>query len=93
MPKPPLAANVHEHLDVLRDFPAEVALDPVALLDHLAQLDDLGLAEMLGPRVYIDIGLFADLFRERKPNSMDVGEGNVDPLVSREINPTNSRNP
>lgn len=74
MPQSAIAADVHQHLDVLADFAAQVTLDLVLALDDLAKLDHLGLTQMIGLRRSIDRRLLTDLPCSRAPHTKDVGQ-------------------
>src|SRR5262245_61438339 len=63
MAQAPVAADVHQHLDVLRRLAAQVAFDGVVVLDHLAQAHELAVGEPVCPRVGRNLGLLADLAR------------------------------
>src|SRR5262245_53446722 len=89
--EPPVAADVHEQLDVLRHLAAEVALHLVVALDHLANPYGLALAELVGSGVGRDVRLLADLARTGAPDSEDIGQRNLDALVPGEIDSGDTR--
>ena len=45
MTKPSIATDVHQHLDVLGHFTAKITFHLVTVFNHLAELDDLALAQ------------------------------------------------
>src|SRR5262245_26166180 len=49
--QPAIAADVHQHLDVLLDLAPQIAFHLVAALDDVAQSHDLGLVQVEGLRV------------------------------------------
>src|SRR6056297_2242277 len=90
MTEPPVAADVHQHLDVLVDLSPEIALDLVVALDDLSQADRLRLRQMLRPGPRVDRGLLADLQGLRATDAVDIGQRNLDPLVSRQVDTCNA---
>ena len=58
-----IAAEVHQPLDVHRDVPAQIALDPVVAVDDLAQARDLGIRQLVDPPAEGDLDLLQDLLR------------------------------
>jgi hypothetical protein len=85
-----IAAEIHQPLDVHGDLTTEVTLDLVALLEELADSDDLTLAELVGPDVRVNPRLRADLQRRGPPNAEDVLERDPDLLIAREVDTGNS---
>ena len=66
MAKAPVGADLHQPFDVLGAVAAQVALD-LAVLDRLAQPDDLVLGQVFGMGAGVDLGLLEDLLRRRVP--------------------------
>ena len=58
-----VAAEIHQPLDVHRDFAAQIAFDDVVAVDGLANLNDLVFGEIADAAVERDTYLFADQFR------------------------------
>src|SRR5262245_12643702 len=90
MAKPPVAADVHQQLDVLRRLAAEVAFHLVVALDRLADADDLVLAEVIGTRHRLHPGLVADARSAGVTDAVDVGERDPDLLGARKIDACNA---
>src|SRR3972149_7724206 len=83
MPKPPIAADIHQPLDVHRDLLAQISLDAAPGIDDLAALADLLLGQVLDPDVGVDSGLSQDRVGAVTPDPVDVGEADLDSFLSR----------
>ena len=83
-----VGADLGEPLDVERDLTAEVALDPALQLlgDDVAQLADLGVAQILGARIGGNTGERQHSLCSGRANPVDVRQGDLDPLVPRDVN-------
>src|SRR3990172_9096253 len=81
----PVAAEVHEPLDVHRHLAAQVAFDPVVAVDHLADAHDLVFGELIDPPRFRDTDLFADLPGFRPADPMDIAEADQRPLLRGDI--------
>src|SRR5262249_7592115 len=78
-------ADVDVTLDILRHLAAKVAFDLVALVDDLADLDHLIVAEIVCFGVERHSGGLEDLLRSAPPDPVDIRERNLHALVSRQI--------
>ena len=78
-------ADLDQALDVQGHLAAQVALDLVAPVDDLAQPVDLLLGEVPDPGVRVDVGLGEDLLAGRQADPVDVGQGDLDPLLARDV--------
>src|SRR5207249_3755293 len=87
---PAVRADLDEPLDVEGDLTAEVAFDLVATVDQLAQPVDLLLGQVAHPRVRVDVGLGEDLLGGRQADPEDVGQGDLDPLLARDVDTGNA---
>src|SRR6266487_945204 len=81
----PVGADLHEALDVHGDVLAKVALHAPLAVDDLGDAAGLLLREVLHPHAAVDPGLGQDLVAPAHPDPVDVGEGDLDPLLAREI--------
>src|SRR5450755_2425305 len=90
MATPAVRADLDETLDVQGNFAAQVSLDLVAPVDDLAEPVDLLLGKVAHPGVRVDVGLGENLLAGRQPEAKDVGEGNLHPLLARDINSGNA---
>src|SRR5712691_7550752 len=82
---PPVGADLHEALDVHGDVLAKIALHAPLAVDDLGDAAGLLFGEVLHPHVGVDPGLGQDLVAPAHPDPVDVGEGDLDPLLAREI--------
>src|SRR4029078_216050 len=80
-----VAADLHLALDVLRDLAAEVSFDLQVLVDEGADIQDPVLGEIadLGRRVHTGPG--DDLVGAGRPDAVDVGQRDVQPLVAGKV--------
>jgi hypothetical protein len=80
-----VAADLDLALDVLRDLAAEVTLDLEVLVDESADLEYLVLGEVadLGRRVHTGPG--DDLVGAGRPDAVDVGQRDIQPLVAGKV--------
>src|SRR4051812_19821004 len=85
VPHPAVAANLHQPLDVHRDFLAEVAFDTALLLDDATDLADVVFRQILDAEGGAHAGILQDGVRAHPPDPVDVGESDLDPLGARQI--------
>src|SRR5204862_1043492 len=78
-------------LDRLGTLAPEVALHLEVRVDVIAELRDLGIGQVAHLLVRREPDLRTDLAGGRRPDTEDVGEGDLEPLVTREIYSCNSR--
>src|SRR5438552_8282881 len=76
--EPAVGADLLEPLDVLGPLAAEVALDGQLVVDHVAQLADLVLGQVLDVRVGVDARLLERLARLRLADPVDVRQTDLD---------------
>src|SRR3954469_9352749 len=81
----PIAAQIHQPLDVHRHFAAQVAFNLEVAVDNFADLDDLGLGQNADPALRRDAELVDDLARGMRPDSMDIAKADFDPFLRRDI--------
>ena len=85
-----IAADVHEALDVHRDFGAQGALDAKILLDRLPKLVGIGIAQIANTLLGVDAGRLENPSRERAADPEDVRQADLDLLLTREIHASNT---
>jgi hypothetical protein len=68
-----IAAKIHQSLDVHGYFTAKVAFHHVALIDSLANTDDLLFGQLIHTTAFFNANRPTDLDRLMVTNSMDVG--------------------
>jgi hypothetical protein len=91
MPQTAVAPNVHQALDVHRDFAAQVTLDPHLLVHNLAKAIDLVVCQITHASVRTYIRPLEKLLAGMEPNAKDVRQRRLDPLIARKIDSCNSR--
>src|SRR2546426_7045985 len=82
-----VATDLHLALDVLGDFPAQVTLDLEVLVDPGAQPRHLFLGQIPDAGVSRDAGGAAHLLGARQADAVDVGEGDLEPLLPGDVDP------
>src|SRR4051812_18300296 len=85
MTKATIAGEVHQTLDVHRGLAAEVAFDLVVGVDRLAEVKHLLVGQILDAALGGDAELGGDLFRLGTADAVDIGKGDLDALVGRDI--------
>ena len=90
MPHAAVRPDLDEALDVQRHLATEVALDLVRAVDDLAEPVDLVFREVPNARVRVDVRLLEDLLAGRQPDPVDVGEGDLDALLARDVDARNT---
>ena len=85
-----VAAQVHQPLDVHRNFTPQVALDAVILVDQLAQLQHFVVRKLIDPAVVRNAQLRANVHRVRWADAIDVTEADQHPLVGRNVHAGNT---
>src|SRR6185437_10769021 len=81
----PVAADLHQPLDVLRPLPAQVALNLERLVDVIAQPRDLFLGQVAHLRVGADAEILEHHVGGRAADAVDVGEADLDALLARDV--------
>src|SRR4051812_26547201 len=90
MTRAAIRAEVDEALDRELDVAAEIAFDAVVLLDRIADLANVGLVEVVALLVGRDVGATEHHIRRVTAETVDVGECDLDPLVAREVDASNT---
>jgi hypothetical protein len=83
-----VAADFRQSLDVERDFASEVALDLVLPINDLADAGNLVLGQIPHSRVWADLGRLQDCPARCRADAVDVGESDLNALVSRNVDPS-----
>jgi len=83
----PVAADVHQPLDVHRDLGPECALNLDVALDRLAQPSNLRIGQVANSDVGIDGSEIQNTARRRRTDTIYVREGGLNSLIAREIHP------
>src|SRR5262249_11355766 len=90
VPEAAPAADLHQPLDVHRDFLAQVAFDPALLLDDAADLPDVVFRQVLDADVRADARRDQDVVRPLPADPVDVGQPDFDALRARKIDTSNT---
>jgi hypothetical protein len=80
-----VAAEIHQALDIHSNFATEVALDDVVAVDRLADLQHLGVRQLVDAALGRDANPLADLLGKLGPDAMDVLKRNQNALLRRDI--------
>src|ERR1035437_1449562 len=85
-----VGADIHQSLDVHRDFRAQRPFDAILLLDHLTELVPVGVAQVADPQRCVDPRRFHDFQGGRTSDPEDIGQSDLNLLVLREIDARNT---
>src|SRR5947209_4539399 len=88
--QPAVGPDLHQPLDVECDLAAQLAFDFGFLVEHVAETPDLLVVEVLDAQVRIDVRDRQDAPRSMGTDAEDVGEGDLDALLPRNVNAGNS---
>ena len=80
-----IGADVHQALDVHRDFGAQGAFDFVIALNHLTELVDVRVSEVANTQRRIDASFTQDVDGVTTADAVDVRKADLDLLLSWEI--------
>jgi hypothetical protein len=83
MTQPTVTPDVYQAPDVLLHFAPQVTLDLILSVNHLTQRSDLCLGQILDPRIRANTSLFEDLATRGLPNTVNVCQSNLYPLIPR----------
>ncbi len=83
MPETAITPDIHQALDVHRDFTTQVALDPHLFVDDFANAVDFIVRQIPHARIRIHIRAFQELLAGVESNAEDIGQCRLDPLVAR----------
>ena len=79
----PITPEIHQPFNIHRDLAAQIALDPIFVIDDLADAGDLIVVQRIHPHRPGHAGLFADLYRPRATDPMNISQGNSDRPVGK----------
>src|SRR6185503_8720813 len=85
-----IAGEVHQPFDVHRRLATEVAFDLVVGVDRLAEVKHLLVGQILDAALGGDAELCGDFLRLGTADAVDVGQGDLDALVGRDVDARNS---
>src|SRR6266576_1549463 len=88
--QPTVGPDLHQALDVERDFAAQLAFDLGFFVEDVAEATDLLVVEVLDAHVGIDVRDRQDAPRRVRADPKDVGERNLDALLAGNVNAGNS---
>lgn len=86
VPQPPVAAYIHQTLDIGHDFTAQIALDLVMRFQLLAQGIYIFSTEVIAVFRPVYTRGIKDFESGRPTNTIDVCQCDIEPFVSRQIN-------
>jgi hypothetical protein len=91
MPVAPVAANLGKALDIKAHFLPELALNPILTVNILSEPVDLIFGQVIRFGLGIDTGMLQNLVAQCGANPVDVLQRYPDLLVSRYVNPSDTR--
>src|SRR5215218_3777020 len=87
MPAALVRPDFHLAANVRRNFPAKVTFDLVICLDPVAQCDQLLIGQLVDADVATDLSSLQRLQGAGLADAVDVGKGDLEPLLSRQVDP------
>jgi len=90
MPKPSVAPEIHQPLNVELNLTAEVTLNLEVVLDHLPNAPDVRLGQSIRAQVWIEPTLLHDLLCGGITHPVDIGQSYDDPLFTRKVDTCNT---
>ncbi len=88
--QPSVAGDVLDSVDVLKDLTPQRTLDGVVLVDVRGELSDLFIRKIFGAHIRLHLQIFNDLGSGHMTDTIEIGKGNNDALVVRNINTKNT---
>src|SRR6185503_1559102 len=88
---PAVTPDIHQPLDVHRDFGSEGTLHFHRTLDDLAETGDFGVREVSHPGIGADPGLREEATTRGTSDAVDVGERDFNPLLARQVHASDTR--
>src|SRR5262249_1710730 len=85
-----ITADVDQALDVQLDLAAQIALDAIFAVQDLADPPNLLLGQVAHSDVRVDVGFLENVKPIRVADTKDIGDRNLDLLVTRDVNPSNT---
>jgi hypothetical protein len=85
-----IAPNIHQALDVHRDFATQITLDPHLFVDDVANAIDFVIRQIPHTGVRVHICALEELLTRMKSDAKDIGQRRFDPLVAGKIDTCNS---
>jgi hypothetical protein len=86
----PVTAYIHKALDAGSHFPAQVAFHFVVLLNFLTNIIDLVRGQIINAASPVHPGRIQDFHGRGTAYAINIRQGYVGPLASRQINSSNS---
>src|SRR5687767_9461328 len=79
--------HIEMTLDIAGHIAPEIALDLVALVHDLANLDHIVVAQIIGLEIQRNTGLTENLPRRAAPDAVNIGQRDFHPFAFRQIYP------
>jgi len=91
MPETAVTPDVHQALDVHRDFATQITLDSHLFVDDFTNSVDFVIRQIPHARVRVDVRSLEQLLARMEPNAEDVRQRRFNSLIARKIDSCNSR--
>lgn len=85
-----VTTEIHKTLDAHLYVATKVPFHAVIRLQHLADGLDVIVGEVIGANRMTDAGLVQHFFSDSRPDTIDVGQTDEDPLVTRKVDSSNT---
>jgi len=90
MPKPPVAAQIHQPLYVHRHFTPQIAFNHIVVINQLTDLNNFLFRKFIDPAFKGNRRFLANLLRKGPANTMNIRQRYFHTLVRRDIYTCNS---
>src|SRR6266511_4510858 len=86
--QPTVAGNIHQALDIQLNLAAQITLNAIFTVDHVADAPDFFLGQVTHSRVRVHVGLLEDVYTIRSADPRNIGDRDLYLLVPRNIHPS-----
>ncbi|MPN52755.1 hypothetical protein SDC9_200417 [bioreactor metagenome] len=90
MPDAAVAVDLLEPADVGHDHAAQIAFDDDFGLQHHRNRSDVFVGQVFGAKVGRNIELGDDLLGDRRPDPIEIAQGELDLFITRDVNPNDA---
>jgi len=81
VPQSPIAPDIHQPFYVTGDLTAQIAFDPVIVLNYSRYPTDVVLGQIADPGIGVDLGSLKNSVCCRAAYTVDICQSDLDPLV------------
>jgi hypothetical protein len=86
-----VATEIHQPLDVHRDFTTQIAFDAIVTIDDLTDPNDIVVRQLMHAPIRRNTDFVDDFLSLGVSDAMNISQGNQDTLLRRDIDARNTR--